>query len=199
MTPAFDAVYALLKQLPGLGHRSAERIGLHLLVSKPDQGAALIKALESALRMLGSCQTCGNVSEGPFCDICQDETRDSSVITIIESIPDLLAIERSQVYKGLYHVLNGKLSPLHNIGPEKLNLTSLAKRLEQGLVDEIILALPNDIEGEATCHYLQQTLLLPPLKVSRIGFGLPTGSALSYADSTTLRSALGARRPLSFS
>lgn len=195
MTPAFERLQKQLKQLPGLGYRSAERIALHLLVEKPAQLPALVAALEEAARGVRRCERCGNIAEGDLCAICADERRDRSVVCVVEHVPDLVALERSGAYRGSYHVLHGKLSPIHGVGPEQLNLASLRARLAAGEVAELILALSNDVEGEATCHFLTEQL--PPgggVKVSRIGFGLPSGGGVLYADSVTLKSALDGRR-----
>lgn len=200
MPSSFDHAQKLLRQLPGLGFRSAERIALHLLVEQPDKLEPLLNALRDAAARLRRCPQCGNLTETvdgtpALCDICRDPNRRAEQICIVETVTDLLALERAGAYRGLYHVLHGKLSPLHKVGPEDLNLATLVRRLEHGGVKEIVLALSNDIEGEATCHYLQETLLAGHgLAVSRIGFGLPSGSGLTYADSDTLRSALAARR-----
>lgn len=198
MTPAFDTVHKLLKQLPGLGHRSAERIALSLLVEKKQTLEPLLKALKAAGETLQACEQCGNISESPLCTICQDPKRLEHTLVVVERVPDLLAIERSGSFKGLYHVLCGKLSPLNNIHPEDLTIAKLEERLQRGLIREIILALPNDIEGEATCHYLQERLCqaFSGLTLSRIGFGIPTGTSLNYTDGNTLRSAIDARRKL---
>jgi len=198
MTPAFEKLQQQLKQLPGLGFRSAERIALHLLVEKPAQLATLVSALEAASRSVRRCEGCGNLAEGDACGICADERRDRSVVCVVEHVPDLVALERSGAYRGSYHVLHGKLSPIHGIGPEQLNLAALQARLAAGEVAELILALSNDVEGEATCHYLTEQL--PPehaVKVTRIGFGLPSGGGVLYADSVTLKSALDGRRSYS--
>jgi recombination protein RecR len=195
MTPAFERLQKQLKQLPGLGYRSAERIALHLLVEKPEHLAALVTALEAAAAGVRRCERCGNIAEGELCAICADERRDRAVVCVVEHVPDLVALERSGAYRGSYHVLHGKLSPIHGIGPEQLNLASLRARLDAGEVTELILALSNDVEGEATCHYLTEQL--PPergVKTTRIGFGLPSGGGVLYADSVTLKSALDGRR-----
>ncbi len=195
MTPAFEKLQKHLKQLPGLGYRSSERIALHLLVEKPEQLPVLVEALEEAARAVRRCPRCGNLAEGESCGICADERRDRAVVCVVEHVPDLVAIERSGAYRGSYHVLHGKLSPIHGIGPEQLNFESLRARVESGEVSELILALSNDVEGEATCHYL--TGHLPggrELKMTRIGFGLPSGGGVLYADSVTLKSALDGRR-----
>jgi recombination protein RecR len=195
MTPAFEKLQKHLKQLPGLGYRSAERIALHLLVEKPARLPALVEALEEAARSVRRCQRCGNLAEGELCDICADQKRDQPVVCVVEHVPDLVAIERSGAFRGTYHVLHGKLSPIHGVAPDDLNLASLQRRLDNGEITELILALSNDVEGEATCHYITQHLPADrSINVSRIGFGLPSGGGVLYADSTTLKSALDGRR-----
>lgn len=194
MTPAFEKLQKLLKQLPGLGYRSSERIALHLLVGKPELADELIAALKEATETISRCTRCGNLAENGLCGICADPERDSGVICVVEHVPDLIAFERSGAFRGVYHVLHGKLSPINGVGPEQLNLETLEKRLEAADLEEMILALSNDVEGEATCHFITETLLKRPLKVSRIGFGLPSGSGVLYADAVTLKSALEGRR-----
>lgn len=195
MTPAFEKLQKHLKQLPGLGFRSSERIALHLLVEKPAQLPALVAALEEAARTVRRCHRCGNLAESGRCAVCADERRDASIVCVVEHVPDLVAIERSGAFRGSYHVLHGKLSPIHGVGPDELNLASLRERVAAGEVKELILALSNDVEGEATCHYLTEHLpSVHPLKISRIGFGLPSGGGVLYADSVTLKSALEGRR-----
>ncbi|TVP82705.1 MAG: recombination protein RecR [Puniceicoccaceae bacterium] len=195
MTPAYDSLLQQLKRLPGLGFRSAERVAMHLLVEQPEAMQALIDALGSARDAVSRCERCGNMAESTLCAVCEDTRRDASTICVVEHVPDLIAIERSGAWKAAYHVLHGKLSPIHGVGPEALNLKTLEARIETGAVDELVLALSNDIEGQATCHYIQETLIAErPIKVSRIGFGLPSGGGVTYADSVTLRSALESRR-----
>ena len=195
MTPAFERLQQQLKQLPGVGYRSAERIALHLLVGKPTALPALVAALEEAARSVRRCVRCGNLAEEERCAICADERRDQAVVCVVENVPDLVALERSAAYRGVYHVLHGKLSPIHGVGPADLNLATLLSRAQAGEVRELILALSNDVEGEATCHYLTEHLSTgAQVKVTRIGFGLPSGSGVLYADSVTLKSALDARR-----
>lgn len=195
MTPAFEKLQKHLKQLPGLGFRSSERIALHLLVEKPSRLPELVRALEEAAVVVRRCMRCGNLAEGELCAICADERREPAVLCVVEQVPDLVAIERSGAFRGRYHVLHGKLSPMHGVGPEDLNLATLNARIEAGEVDELILALPNDVEGEATCHYITEHLPgARQLKTSRIGFGLPSGGGVLYADAVTLKSALDGRR-----
>lgn len=195
MTPAYDKLLQQLKRLPGLGYRSAERVAMHLLVEKPEAMGDLLDAMGGARDAVCRCQACGNLAESGFCAVCEDGNRDGSTLCVVEHVPDLVAIERSSAWKGRYHVLHGKLSPIHGVGPEQLNFHSLEARIESGEVSELVLALSNDIEGQATCHYIQEELVRGrPVKVSRIGFGLPSGGGVTYADSVTLRSALEGRR-----
>jgi recombination protein RecR len=194
MTPAFEKLQKHLKQLPGLGYRSSERIALHLLVEKPARLPALVAALQEAAAAVRRCGRCGNLAEGELCAVCADEKRDAGVVCVVEQVPDLVAIERSGAYRGVYHVLHGKLSPIHGVGPDDLNFAPLLARVEAGTVRELILALSNDVEGEATCHFLTERLPAGHVQVTRIGFGLPSGGGVLYADSVTLKSALDGRR-----
>ena len=194
MTPALEHLQKQLKQLPGIGYRSAERIALHLLVEKPARLPELVAALESAAKNVRRCAVCGNLSEEESCPICADEKRRNGQVCVVEYVTDLAAIERSGAYRGRYHVLHGKLSPIRGVAPEDLNLGALLQRISSGEVAELILALSNDVEGEATCHYLTERLPRTGLKVTRIGFGLPSGSGVLYADAVTLKSALEGRR-----
>ena len=194
MTPSYDKLLQTLKRLPGLGYRSAERIAMHLLVEAPEEMEELREVMDRARQSVRRCEVCGNIAEGPLCEVCLDENRDGSRICVVEHAPDLIAVERSSAWKGRYHVLHGKLSPIHGVGPERLNFESLRKRIETGDVAELVLALSNDIEGQATCHYIQEELIAGrPIQMTRIGFGLPSGGGVTYADSVTLRSALEGR------
>jgi recombination protein RecR len=203
MTPAFEKLQQALKRLPGVGHRSAERIALHLLVEKPGRLPELVEALESASRAVRRCARCGNLAEGELCAVCADTRRDAGVVCVVEHTPDLVAMERAAAYGGVYHVLHGRLSPINGVGPEELNWAPLRARLGSGGVRELILALGNDVEGEATCHFITQQLVADAgpggasIKVTRIGFGLPSGAGVLYADAVTLRSALEGRRDYS--
>lgn len=197
MTPALETLQKQLKQLPGIGYRSAERIALHLLVEKPAKLPDLVAALETAAKNVRRCVTCGNLSEAEQCPICADEKRRHGQVCVVEFVQDLGAIERSGAYRGRYHVLHGKLSPIRGVAPEDLNLGALLDRIKTGEITELILALSNDVEGEATCHYLTERLPPSGVKVTRIGFGLPSGSGVLYADPVTLKSALDGRRDYS--
>ena len=198
VTPAFERLQQALRKLPGIGFRSSERIALHLLIGKPDQLEPLVAALTGAASSIRRCSQCGNLSEDSLCSICSDPRRDQRSVCVVENVPDLVAIERSASWRSVYHVLHGKLSPLHGVGPDDLNISGLLARIESGEVDELVLALSNDVEGEATCHYIQGNL--PPgrsVRVTRIGFGIPSGGGVLYADSVTLKSALEGRRAFS--
>lgn len=198
MTPAFEKLQKQLKQMPGVGYRSAERIALHLLVEKPAKLPLLVAALQEAAGSVRRCVRCGNLAEGEECAVCADTRRERSLVCVVEHVPDLVAIERSGAHKGVYHVLHGKLSPISNVGPEDLNLAPLLEQMSRGEIRELILALSNDVEGEATCHFITERL--PEggqVKVTRIGFGLPSGGGVLYADAITLKSALEGRRDYS--
>ena len=197
MTPALENLQKRLKQLPGIGYRSAERIALHLLVEQPQKLAELVGALQTAAQSVRRCRVCGNLAEEELCPLCADGRRDGSQLCVVENVPDLAAIERSGAFRGRYHVLHGKLSPLRGVAPGDLNLAALFPRLETGEVTELILALSNDVEGEATCHYLTERLPRTVAKVSRIGFGLPSGGGVLYADAVTLKNSLDGRREYS--
>jgi recombination protein RecR len=195
MTAAFEKLQQALRKLPGVGYRSSERIALHLLLGKPDQLTSLVNAIGEASRTIRRCERCGNLSEEPLCAICGDTKRNSRSVCVVENVPDLVAIERSGSWRSMYHVLHGKLSPLQGVGPDDLNLSGLIARMETGELDELVLALSNDVEGEATCHYIQQHLAPGhSLTITRIGFGIPSGGGVLYADSGTLKSALEGRR-----
>jgi recombination protein RecR len=195
MATAFENLQSALRKLPGVGYRSSERIALHLLLGKPEQLRQLTLALEEASRSIKRCTRCGNMSEAELCSVCADPRRDHRSVCVVENVPDLVAIERSGSWRSGYHVLHGKLSPHQDIGPDDLNIASLLSRAGSGEIDELVLALPNDVEGEATCHYIQEHLPAShPIKVTRIGFGIPSGGGVLYADSVTLKSALDGRR-----
>ena len=192
---ALEELQQRLKQLPGLGFRSAERIALHLLLEKPERLPLLVSALQAAAASARRCTTCGNLAEAEQCAICADPRRNHRLVCVVEHVPDLIAMERSGAWGGVYHVLYGRLSPLQGIGPNDLNLAALLERIRGGQVGELILALANDVEGEATCHYLTEQLPADgSVTATRIGFGLPSGGGVLYADAVTLKNALDSRR-----
>ncbi|MDR3143424.1 MAG: recombination mediator RecR [Puniceicoccales bacterium] len=197
MLASFDALKKILRRLPGIGYRSAERMALYLLLEGREQAQELIRGLSSSLDALQMCSLCGNLAEAERCSICSDPARDSSLLCLVETIPDLYAIERSGDFRGRYQVLGGKLSPIRGVLPQNLPLAHLRHRLEQEKTREVILALGGDTESEATCQYILREILQPLGKeVTRIGFGLPSGSGIALADADTLHTAILARRKL---
>ncbi len=185
----------LLRQLPGVGEKTATRLVLHILALPSDYGLALSEAVKELTERVKPCAVCGNLSEESPCAICRDPRRDGTVICVVERIPDLLAIENTHEYRGLYHVLHGALNPLEGTGPEQLRIDDLLKRLP-GTVREIILATSSSVEGEATALYLKKRLAPFGLRVSRIASGIPVGGELEYVDQGTLGRALAGRRDI---
>lgn len=179
-----------LAELPGIGPKSAQKIGL-FLVQNPHSAAELLSSLQAA-QALHPCPECGNLAEAELCPICADPERERSLICVVETVSDLMAIERSGEYGGLYHVLGGALNPLEGIGPEQLNLEKLFARL-QG-ISEVILATGMTVEGEATAGFLAERLSQLGVRSTRLAYGLPVGGSLEYADEVTLARALENRR-----
>ena len=191
------ALTAALSQLPGVGPRSAERIALHLVQTDALVVKHLAEVIVTARERIRFCETCGSLTEKSPCSICDDPRRDGALVCIVEKAVDILSIEKSGTYRGKFHVLGGKISPLDGVEPDDLRITELEKRLEGGVIHEAIVALGTDVEGDATSHYLAKRLARPGLKISRIGFGLPAGSGLEFADELTLNRALESRREMS--
>ena len=191
---ALQALIAALGKLPGVGPRSAERIALNLVQAPAENSTTLAEALTRARSTIQFCTNCGGLTEAQPCAICSDTRRDSTLLCVIEKPVDILAIEKAGSFRGHFHVLGGKLSPLNGVGPEDLRIEQLSQRIPQQHVKEIILALPSDVEGDATSHYLAKTLAPSGVRISRIAQGLPAGSGLDYADELTLSRALEGRR-----
>ncbi|MFD3004322.1 recombination mediator RecR [Thermus tengchongensis] len=181
-----------LSRLPGIGPKTAQKLSLHLAFHR-EEVEELERAL-TGLKALGVCRICGNLAEGELCPICQDETRDRSVIAVVETVSDLFALERSGEFHGLYHVLGGALNPLEGVGPRELNLESLWARLSG--VEEVVLATSMTVEGEATALFLAEELKRRGIRASRLAYGLPVGGSLEYVDEVTLGRALEGRKPL---
>ena len=189
-----EELIGMLKSLPGIGRRSAERMALSMIKWDKEKLENLASAVHDASERITFCSTCGNLSEDDeLCVICQNPIRDETTICVVEDFSQILSIEESAFYKGLYHVLGGKLSPLSGIGPDKLNIASLLKRAGENDVKEIILALSPDVEGQATAVYLSGQLAGKGIKVTRLAQGLPAGSDISFADSATIGIALSGR------
>ena len=187
---------AALAKLPGVGPRSAERIALHLVQTDSIAVKQLADIILLAREKIQFCTTCGALTEKSPCPICEDPRRDSSLICVVERAVDILSIEKSGTFRGKFHVLGGKISPLDGVEPDDLRIADLEKRLTREPIKEIIIALGTDVEGDATSSYLAKRLARPGLKISRIGFGLPAGSGLEFADELTLSRALEGRREM---
>ena len=183
-----------LAKLPGVGPRSAERIALHLVQADSDAVKQLADIILVAREKIQFCTTCGALTENSPCPICDDVRRDGSLICVVERAVDILSIEKSGTFRGKFHVLGGKISPLDGVEPDDLRIADLEKRLTREPVKEIIIALGTDVEGDATSSYLAKRLTRTGLRISRIGFGLPAGSGLEFADELTLSRALEGRR-----
>lgn len=197
LPPSLNALITALSRLPGIGPRSAERIALHLVQAEPSEARRLAESIRLARERIQFCDPCGALTETSPCAICSDASRDRSLLCVVERPVDVFNIEKSGVFRGLYHVLGGKISPLDGVEPEDLRIRELEDRLGAGAVREVILALSTDVEGDATSYYLAKRLARPGLKISRIAYGLPAGSGLEYADELTLSRALEGRRELS--
>jgi recombination protein RecR len=185
-----------LTRLPGIGPRSAERIALHLVQSDPDAVQRLADAIVTARRQVRSCDSCGALTEQQPCALCVDDRRDDSLLCVVEQPVDVITLEKSGAYRGRYHVLGGKLSPLSGVEPEDLRIAQLESRLQPGTVREVILALGTDVEGDATGFYLAKRLAPLGATITRLAYGLPAGSGLELADELTLSRAMEGRRTL---
>ena len=180
--------------LPGIGPKGAQRIAFYLLNAPDEESQALIDAITEVKEKVRFCDICGNVCETSPCPVCADPRRDRSVICVVEEPKDVMSIERTREYHGLYHVLGGAINPMANVGPADLRIPGLLKRLEGDEVKEVIMALDPNIEGEATTSFLSQLLSQTDIKVTRLASGLPVGGDLEYADEITLGRALAGRR-----
>lgn len=183
-----------LGKLPGIGPKSAQRIAFHILQTESFDTTRLAEILTVVREKVKFCQVCGNVSEQDTCAICRDPRRNAAVICVVEEAKDVVAIERTREFRGLYHVLGGAISPIDGIGPDDLRIPQLLKRLASTEVTEVIIATDPNLEGEATATYLTRLLVQPGLTVSRLASGLPVGGDLEYADEVTLGRAFEGRR-----
>ena len=190
------ALISALSTLPGIGPRSAERIALHLVQTDSSAVKQLAQAILSARERIRFCEVCGALTEQAVCEMCSDSRRDASLVCVVERPVDILSLEKSGTYRGKYHVLGGKISPLNGVEPEDLRIGELEKRLETEPIKEIVIALGTDVEGDATSFYLAKRLARNGLKVTRIAHGLPAGTGLEFADELTLTRALEGRREM---
>ena len=195
LSPAVDNLVAQLTRLPGIGSRTAQRLAFHLLQVSKQEALALAEAIHDVKERVRFCRECGNLTEDEVCAICLDARRDHSTICVVEHPADLLSVERSAEYRGLYHVLGGSLSPLDGVEPESLRIDELLHRVERNGVQEVVLATNPNMTGEATAAYLADRLR-GRVKVTRLASGLPVGGDLEYADEVTLGRALTGRREM---
>ncbi len=183
-----------LSKLPGIGPKTAERLTHHLLAADREEVLALAEALQAIKESIRTCRQCHNLTEAELCSVCSDARRDASIICVVEQPRDLAALERTGTYRGLYHVLHGRLAPLENIGPEQLTMDSLLQRVQQGGVREVIMATNPTLEGDGTALYLSSLLAQTGVRITRLARGLPSGSVLEFANSQMLADALEGRR-----
>jgi recombination protein RecR len=193
--PSVDNLIVQLARLPGVGRRTAQRLAFHLLKASDADALALADAIREVKERIGFCTECGNLAEEPLCQICADARRDRSLICVVEDPSDLVALERTHEYRGLYHVLGGALSPIDGVDPENLRIAELVARVERGGVAEVLLATNPTMTGEATAAYLADRLR-DRTRVTRLASGLPVGGDLEYADEVTLGRALAGRREM---
>lgn len=196
-SPEIDALTQALAKLPGLGPRSARRAVLHLLKKREAALGPLLNALMAVEENLATCSICGNVDTTDPCGVCSDQRRDPRALCVVEEVADLWALDRSRLFPGRFHVLGGRLSALEGVRPEDLAIDSLVRRIADGGIDEVVLAMNATLEGQTTAHYIAERIERFPIRITQLAHGLPVGGELDYLDEGTLAQALRARRPVS--
>ena len=196
LPPTIQELKSALNKLPSIGPRSAERIALHIVQCKQEPIRKLIQSIQEAKEKISLCETCGGLTESQPCSLCSDPLRQKDCICLVVKPTDILNIEKSHAYRGQYHVLGGQISPMNGVGPDDLRIHELEQRIQDEKIQEVILALGSDVEGDATTYYLAQRLGAFEVKVTRIAQGLPAGSELDYADELTLGKALQGRNSM---
>jgi len=196
LAPPLQRLVTELAKLPGVGHRTAQRLAFHVLRASPEDANALADAIREVKERIGLCEICFNLAEGPRCTICEDERRDPTLLCVVEEPGDVIPIERTHEFRGRYHVLGGALSPIDGVEPEDLRIAQLYARVEHGEVTEVVLATNSTTTGEATALHIADGLRAhaPEVTVTRLASGLPVGGDLEYADEVTLGRALAGRR-----
>lgn len=194
--PVIDELIEALRVLPGVGQKTAQRMALGLLEGERQGSRRLVRALNTALEKIGHCQQCGHFSEDALCRICSDNTRDASILCVVESPADLIAIEQAHHFKGRYFVLKGSLSPLDGMGPVEIGLPQLFELVETLQSKEIIVATNPTVEGEATAHYIADVFKGSQILITRLAHGIPLGGTLGYVDGGTLNHAFSGRKPM---
>jgi recombination protein RecR len=185
-----------MKKLPGIGSKTAQRLAFHILRSSDEDAEALAAAVRDVKASLRLCSVCNNITDIDPCVYCSSATRNQRLVCVVEEPTNIASIEKTKHFNGTYHVLHGSISPLHGVGPEQLRISNLLRRVENGQVDEVILATNPTVEGEATAVYLSEHLRRPGLRVTRIAMGIPVGSDIEYADEITMLKAMEGRRDL---
>ncbi len=185
-----------IKRLPGLGTKTAQKLAFHLLGVERDQAERLAKAILEMRERIQLCERCNNIAEGALCPICKDPKRDQGLVLVLEQPNNIIVVERTRTYSGVYHILHGALSPLRNVGPSDLKIRSLLERMRSHPIREVILATSPTTEGQATSAYLSRLLKPIDVKVSRIGLGIPIGSELEFVDEATMIESIEGRREL---
>jgi recombination protein RecR len=183
-----------LKKLPGIGSKTAQRLAFHILRSSEEDATALAEAVRDVKAKLRLCSICNNITEVDPCTYCSNPTRNQRLVCVVEEPTNIASIEKTKHFNGVYHVLHGTISPLHGVGPEHLRIANLARRVEAGEVDELILATNPTVEGEATAVYLAETLKRSGVRITRIATGVPAGSDIEYTDEVTMMKAMQGRR-----
>ena len=194
--PALEALIDKLDSLPSVGRKSAQRIAFHILEMDDEQVRSFCDVINDAHRHIHCCKVCQTLTDSDVCSVCADSGRDKHIICVVESPQDVMAFERTREYRGVYHVLHGVISPLDNIGPDKLRIKELMARLGDGTVKEIIMATNPTVEGEATASYISRLVKPMGIKVTRLAYGIPVGGDLEYADEYTLARALEGRNEI---
>lgn len=194
--PPLARLIDAFEKLPGIGHKTAQRLAFHVLNASKEEAQNFAEALVEAKERIHYCSVCQNLTDAEVCEICSSTKRDRTVICVVESVRDLLAMERTHEYRGMYHVLHGALSPLDGIGPDDLKIKELLYRLSKEPVEELIMATNSNVEGEATAMYLCKLVQPFNIKVTKIAHGIPVGGDLEYADEMTLAMALEGRREM---
>ena len=195
--PALEALVEQFSRLPGVGTKSAQRLAFHVLSLSEEDAAKFAQAITDAKKAIHCCPVCQNLTQGDGpCSICASSRRDASVVCVVADPKDVIAMERSREYSGLYHVLHGVISPMNHVGPDDLHIKSLVERVSEGTVREVIMATNPDTEGEATAMYLSRLLKPFQVRVTRLAYGIPVGSHLEFADDATLMRALEGRREM---
>ncbi len=193
---SFENLIDSFASLPGIGRKSAQRLAFHILSLPAEEAESFANTVLEARRKVHTCPVCQNLTDAELCPVCASDNRDRSVVCVVSEPRDVLSIERSREYRGLYHVLHGALSPMNHIGPDDLRIRELLERVGQGGIEEVIMATNPDTEGDATAMYISRLLRPLGVKVTRLGFGVPVGSNLEYADDATMLKALEGRREM---